>query len=83
MQTAAIAAIVLAIAGCGMGLMPTPNIYVDGAYGLYDDLDPALRSSTIDLLYATDRAPIVDDGALRYGYQRSRSVAFAHMLNAG
>ena len=63
MRYATIVAVVLALAGCaGPGLMPTPNIYVDGAYRLFDELDPSLRSSTIDLLYATDRAPSEHEG---------------------
>lgn len=57
-------------------LMPTPNIYADGLYRLFDDLNPELRTTTVDLLYVTDRAPERVDGNLRYGYGRSRSLAF-------
>ncbi len=57
--------------------MPTPNIYASGEYQLYGDLDPSLRTSQADILYVTDRAPVLKKGRLSgYGYDRSRSVAF-------
>jgi esterase/lipase superfamily enzyme len=58
--------------------MPTPNIYVDGKYQLFDaNLAPELRSSKVDLLYVTDRAPDPKkDGTMRYGYERSPALAF-------
>jgi esterase/lipase superfamily enzyme len=57
-------------------LMPTPNIYASGKYSLFADLAPELQTSTVDLLYVTDRAPRLENGSLRYGYERSRSLAF-------
>lgn len=68
-------------AGCQQQLMPTPNIYVGGRYKLFDQLPEELTGSTIDLLYITDRAPETrKDGSLRYGYQRSPSLAFGSVL---
>ncbi len=68
-------------AGCQQQLMPTPNIYVGGRYELFDQLPEELTGSTIDLLYITDRAPETrKDGSLRYGYQRSPSLAFGSVL---
>ncbi len=46
------------LGGCKTPLMPTPNIYAGGRYQLFaDDLAPELRTSTVDLVYVTDRAP--------------------------
>ncbi len=70
-------------AGCEQQqLMPTPNMYVGGKYELYEGgLPEYLKGSTIDLLYLTDRAPETrQDGSLRYGYGRSRSLAFGSCL---
>ncbi len=61
-------------------LMPTPYIYAGGEYRLFEDLAPALRSSSVDVLYVTDRAPERPDGMLRYGYGRSASLAFGSCL---
>ncbi len=79
----AVAALVSAgLGGCQTPLMPTPNIYVGGKYQLFDaDLNPALRTSKVDLLYVTDRAPDPKkDGTMRYGYQRSPSLAFGSVV---
>ena len=71
------AAAVLVLTGCGGHLMPTPNIYAGAGYELYRDLDPALRTGDVDILYVTDRAQIEPkDGRLRYGHGRSRSMVF-------
>lgn len=71
------AAVVLALAGCETKLMPTPNIYDEGEYELFGDLDPALQTNEADILYVTDRGPIEPrGGGLRYGHQRSRSMVF-------
>ena len=68
-------------AGCQQQLMPTPNIYVGGRYELFEQLREELTGSTIDLLYITDRAPETRrDGTLRYGYRRSRSLAYGSCL---
>jgi esterase/lipase superfamily enzyme len=76
------AGMAIAIAGCQTQLMPTPNIYASGEYELYPaDLDPALRSSEIELLYFTDRAPEQGkDGRLEYGWGRSRSGVFGSFV---
>lgn len=61
--------------------MPTPNLYADGQYQLFGDLPPELRSSTIDLLYVTDRKPAErEDGSLRYTHERSASLAYGSAL---
>jgi esterase/lipase superfamily enzyme len=62
-------------------LMPTPNIYASGMYPLFGDLAPELQTSTVDLLYMTDRAPHEEeDGGLGYGFERSWSLAFGSCL---
>ncbi len=74
----------LLLGGCATHreLMPTPNLYQGAtAPALFENLPDALRSNEIDLLYATDRAPIRDeDGTLSYGYERSRSAAFGSAI---
>ncbi len=66
-----------ALLGCAPALMPTPNLYGSGAAPLFGELTPALQTSTIDVLYVTDRVPR-DDGAgsVRYGHERSPSVGY-------
>ncbi len=63
-------------------LMPVPNLYIgEGAPELFTALPSALQGSRVDLLYVTDRAPETDDdGALTYGYGRSRSAAFGSAI---
>ncbi len=74
--------LVLLLPGCQNTLMPTPNIYVGGRYDMYPDgLPPELETTTIDLLYVTDRAPERKaDGSLSYGWKRSRSMAFGSCM---
>jgi len=67
------------LAGCASGrpLMPTPVLYVLENLPPFRDVPPALQTSTLDVLYVTDRAPERDqDGKLVYGIGRSTSVAF-------
>jgi hypothetical protein len=70
-------ALVLA-AGCGgTMLMPTPNLYALTPDNPFPDVPPCFRKNTVDVLYATDRAPESDIAENpRYGYRRSRSLAF-------
>ncbi|MHC4447807.1 MAG: alpha/beta hydrolase [Planctomycetota bacterium] len=70
-----------ALFGCEQQLMPTPNMFVGERYEPFEDLPEDSKGSTIDLLYVTDRAPETrQDGTLRYGYRRSRSLAFGSCL---
>ena len=68
----------LLLAGCaGRPLMPTPNLYSETDREPFEQVAPALRTSHVDLLYVTDRAPErSEQGDLVYGYGRSRSMAF-------
>jgi len=74
----------LFLAGCASPrpLMPVPNLYIgEDAPELFTALPSELQDSRIDLLYVTDRVPETDDdGALTYGYGRSRSVAFGSAI---
>lgn len=73
-----IMACVLLIAGCAEGrqLMPTPNLYTDETATLFEALPQEYASTEVELIYATDRAPETDEaGNLRYGYNRSNSLA--------
>jgi esterase/lipase superfamily enzyme len=63
-------------AGCQQELMPTPNLYAGASSDPFDKVPPALQSNCVDVVYATDRAPIRDGHGLRYGYDRSKSLGF-------
>ena len=66
-----------AISACGWRMMPAPYLYSPGCREVFRDLPADLQVTQLDVLYATDRAPEPgEDGAVRYGYQRSRSLAF-------
>ena len=73
-----ILACVLLIAGCAesRNLMPTPNLYTDETVTLFEALPAEYTSPLVELIYVTDRAPETDEaGNLRYGYNRSNSLA--------
>jgi esterase/lipase superfamily enzyme len=72
-------AVLLALSGCSSTpqLMPTPNLYSEGMVDPFIDVDPALRSNKVEVLYLTDRQPENDSSDKRlYGFKRSRSLAF-------
>ncbi len=69
---------ILLISGCAESrkLMPTPNLYTDEKVTLFEVLPPEYASTLVELIYVTDRGPETDeDGNLRYGYNRSNSLA--------
>ncbi len=73
-----ILACVLLIAGCAESrqLMPTPNLYTDDKAALFEALPQEYANTLVELIYLTDRAPETDEGGnLRYGYNRSNSLA--------
>ncbi len=56
--------------------MPTPNLYTDETVTLFEALPAEYTSPLVELIYVTDRAPETDEaGNLRYGYNRSNSLA--------
>ncbi len=58
-------------------MMPTPNVHLDPKRDFYGGLHRELKSTEVPLFYITDRAPEQDqEGKLRYGFERSASVAF-------
>ena len=66
------------IAGCAESrqLMPTPNLYADQKATLFEALPQEYANTLVELIYVTDRAPETDEGGnLRYGYNRSNSLA--------
>ena len=65
------------LAGCQRKLIRTPNLYVDTEINPFADVPPELATSTVDLLYVTDRKPEdTTEGDVKYGYGRSLSMAF-------
>ena len=74
-----IISVTLLLAACSSQrvLMPTPNVYVDSDSDIYTGLPEELKSTEVPLFYITDRVPEKDEnGNLKYGYERSASVAF-------
>jgi esterase/lipase superfamily enzyme len=72
-------ALVLILTGCAGArvMMPTPNVLLDPTRDFYSGLESELKRTEVPLFYVTDRAPETDpEGGLRYGYERSSSVAF-------
>ncbi len=70
--------VVVALSGCkgGPTLAPTPNLYLSDAGDPFDAVSPDYQSNLVEILYATDRTPEESrDGTVRYGYQRSHSLA--------
>ena len=58
-------------------LIPTPNLYINSDQNPFLDVPPAFRNNEVNVLYVTDRQPVEQkDGTLRYGYERSASMAF-------
>ncbi len=71
-------ACVFLVAGCAERrlLMPTPTLYTDEKATLFEALPQEYASTLVELIYVTDRAPETDEaGNLRYGYNRSNSLA--------
>jgi esterase/lipase superfamily enzyme len=65
------------LSGCQQELMPTPNLYVQSNDNPFEAVPQSLQSNRVEVLYATDRAPAQGrKGGLRYGYERSKSLAF-------
>jgi esterase/lipase superfamily enzyme len=58
-------------------MMPTPNVLLEPNRDFYSELPEELKSTEVQLLYVTDRAPETDqNGELHYGYERSASLGF-------
>ncbi len=63
--------------GCQQVLPPTPNLYLQGDTDWFADVPSELQTSTVHVLYVTDRAQTQKEGRpTRYGYKRSGSVAW-------
>ena len=66
-----------AAAAFGPTLMPTPNLYARTPDNPFPDVPPVLRTSTVDVIYVTDREPEGDPAKdPKYGSRRSKSLAF-------
>ncbi len=62
-------------------LMPTPNLYAHTPDNPFPDVPPAFRTSTVDVVYVTDREPEGDPNQdPQYGSRRSKSLAFGMTL---
>jgi hypothetical protein len=71
------AVIFVTVCGCQTQLMPTPNHYLHNSRETFAAVPPEFRNNKVDILYATDRKPVVrKDGKLQYGFDRSASMAY-------
>jgi esterase/lipase superfamily enzyme len=78
-----LAAVAMILAGGCVGpailptLMPTPNLYAHTPDNPFVEVPPPLCTSTVDVVYVTDRKPEGDPAKdPQYGSQRSKSLAF-------
>ena len=77
----AVFAATLIVGACASTVRLPASIYDDDMIGGYERLPTQLQSTEVDLLYVTDRNPEHDDeGNLRYGVGRSRSLAFGSIV---
>ncbi|MHC4712864.1 MAG: alpha/beta hydrolase [Planctomycetota bacterium] len=76
--------VLLLLTGCACGgreLMPTPTIYTISESDPFASVPGELRGNVVDVLYVTDRMPVLEEGKpLAYDHRRSRSVAFGSCL---
>jgi esterase/lipase superfamily enzyme len=75
----AILAVAVILTGCAAErvMMPTPNVLLEPTRDFFAGIHRELQSTEVPLFYVTDRAPETDsEGGLRYGHERSFSVAF-------
>lgn len=65
----------LLLTGCTF-LIPLPNVYRDAPTDPWAQVPAALKTSTADVIYATDRQRDPKHPPLRYGFKRSRGLEF-------
>lgn len=69
--------LVMLLTGCARTMMLPPGIYTADEFPVFDQLDPTLAKSRVDIIYLTDRlVEIGESGAPGYGTGRSTSLAF-------
>lgn len=70
--------LLIAGVGCSKGrqLMPTPTLYAGASDNPFADVPEVLRTTSVDLLYATDRVAGDVKGKFQYGFDRSPSLAW-------
>lgn len=67
----------LLLGGCQRMLVPTPNVYATAPGDAFNAVPERYRTTEPAILYVTDRLPAeAGDDRLRYGYRRSRSLAW-------
>ena len=67
--------ILVVLVGCQRQLIPTPNLYLDRELDPFANVPSPLKTTTVDLLYATDRQiKSGEEDHTEYGYGRSVSL---------
>jgi esterase/lipase superfamily enzyme len=64
------------VTGCAEQRPMPVEVYGEESRSLFENLPVPLKSTEVDVLYATDRAPDSDQETLLYGNDRSYSLAF-------
>lgn len=65
------------VAGCGMEMMPAPNLIVMEGRAAWDQVAPELQKTSVEVLYATDRLPTSAEGdPVEYGSKRFNRLAY-------
>ncbi len=74
-------ALVIALGGCGgWKMMPSPIAYRDGGVDPFTDVAPDDRTTTVDVLYATDRARTISTTPAKwYGERRGLALELGTM----
>lgn len=64
--------------GCATPMAESPTLLVHAKNDPFADVPPAFQTDHVKIIYATDRVgePTRDGNGMRYGYDRSRSLAF-------
>ncbi len=57
-------------------LVSTPNLYADSTESPYDDVPPELQSTSMKVLYATDRQSEMTKTGIAYNTKRSHALAY-------
>lgn len=77
-----ILSLVAILTGCsGPRLVPAPNLYHDAGKAPWAGLSPDQQTVTAEILYATDRAPVHNEGEpMGYSHLRSHSLAVGRAI---
>jgi len=65
------------LAGCARTMVSTPNLYSNTDTPLFGPMSASTESNVVEVLYATDRAPVPSSSGQRLSYGSARSTSGA------